>query len=240
MPRRGTTCLLTALLAIGFALELPAQPPIRPSPDRASEDLAVGEVLGTKERARLMEIVRGATATAEVDEPGRQNLVLVSATIEALEKDELERLRPVASAVLFDYRDGRATRYRVDLRSREILGREVLPGVPQPSREELDRAIDVIRRSPELAELLRREVVFEGGFLADPPESMPLDEARRQRLVEVHLLSADRQEILRFVTVSLAEERVVSVVRPELLAPAPDRKHHPKKNGEEGRHDHAA
>jgi hypothetical protein len=230
MPRRGTTHLVTLALAITLALPVAAQSPPAPPP----EDPEVGAVLGPEERARLLEIVRGAAAAA--DESDGETVFLVSATTEVLEKDDPDRLRPLVSAVVFDYRDGRATRYRVDLRSGEVLGRDVLPGVPQPSRAEFQRAVEVIRSSPELEELANGDVVFEGGFLADPPAEMAPDEARRQRLVEVHVLSADRSEILRFVTVSLAEGRVVSAVRPELPPPG---KHDPKKHGE-GRHDHAA
>lgn len=231
MPRRSTTYPITLTLAIALALPVAAQPPASLP---AVEGTEVGTVLDPEDRAHILEIVRGEAAAAR-DDSGRETLFLVSATTEALEKDDPERLRPLVSAIVFDYRDGRATRYRVDLRNGEILGREVLPGVPQPSRAEFERAVEVIRSSPELEDLANRDVVFDGGFLADPPSEMAPEEARRQRLVEIHVLSADRREILRFVTVSLTEERVVSVVRPELPAPG---KHDPKKH-REGRHDRA-
>lgn len=200
---------LVLSLSAGALAALPQEP--AEAPGFAAIAASPGEVLTAEDRDRVMEVIRRTAGVAP-----EAKMMLMGATVEALEKAEIEEMVPVVTAVVFDYARGRGVRYRIDARTLRMMATEVLRGVPQPSAEEIENAIAVIRRSEELAEVLRQEVVFEGGFLADPPESMPAEEARRRRLVEIHLLSSDRSELLRVVTVDLSTERVLSVSQPEL------------------------
>lgn len=213
MPR-----LTRWLLLSGLVLPIPwgvfsasPQAPATESSGQAGIAASPGEVLTAADRDRVMAAIRRSEGVAP-----EAKMMLMGATVEALEKADLDEMVPVVTAVVFDYARGQGVRYRIDARNLRVMETEVLRGVPQPSPEEVENAIAVIRRSEELAEVLRGEVVFEGGFLADPPASMPAEEARRRRLVEIHLLSRDRRELLRVVTVDLSSERVLSVSQPEL------------------------
>lgn len=207
---------LVLSLSAGALAALPQEP--AEAPGEAAIAASPGEVLTAADRDRVMEVIRRTAGVAP-----EAKVMLMGATVEALEKAALEEMVPVVTAVVFDYARGQGVRYRIDARTLRMMATEVLRGVPQPSAEEIENAIAVIRRSEELAEVLRQEVVFEGGFLADPPESMPTEEARRRRLVEIHLLSSDRRELLRVVTVDLSNERVLSVSQPELGGPGSPR-----------------
>jgi hypothetical protein len=110
----------------------------------------------------------------------------------------------VTTVVIFDHRKGRARRVSVNIDTDELLQDVELPGHPQSSQEELEEATDIVRSEPELALLLERGGILDGGFIvADPTGS-------RRRLMQLKLLSSDRRHLLKALTVDLTGGTVAS------------------------------
>lgn len=118
--------------------------------------------------------------------------------------------RDLVKAITFDYDAGKATRFTIDLPTNRVVEQEALPGAPQPSREEVEEAKEIMRRDAKLADLLPQGTLA-GGFL----ERSPPGKERTHRLIEFQLLSKDRKDLLRVIVVDLTDRKVSSVTQPK-------------------------
>ena len=123
-------------------------------------------------------------------------------------KDETLGEANLAEVIVFSYGEGRAYRVLYDPATRRILRRDQLPGRPQPSQEEVNETLDLIRSDPEHAKLLSSGNVLEGGFAVDGPPDSPL----RDRFVQIQMLSPDRKNFVRIITVDLTANKIVESV----------------------------
>jgi hypothetical protein len=117
-----------------------------------------------------------------------------------------ERGRRIAHLVVFNYAEGKAASLLVDASSGEVLAQKPIRGRPQPSEEEKQDAIRIIRQDPELDRLVQANAIFEGGFIVDGPRRAP----RKHRFFQIQLLTPDRLHLQRTVTVDLTAETIVS------------------------------
>jgi hypothetical protein len=116
-----------------------------------------------------------------------------------------------ASMIVFSYGEGRAYRVVYEPTTKRVVSRELLPGRPQPSIEERKEVFNLIRSDAAHAKLLAAGDVLEGGFAVDGPEGSQ----ERDRFVLVQLLSPDRQNFVRVITVDLTTSKIVSSVPKE-------------------------
>jgi hypothetical protein len=107
--------------------------------------------------------------------------------------------RPLASVLVFNYSQGKATRLVIDSLNGAVLREERLRGRPQPSEEERQEARQVIRADPEHARLLEAGGVLEGGFVVDAPKRQSM----RDRFLQFQILTSDREGLKRLVIVNL-------------------------------------
>ena len=99
--------------------------------------------------------------------------------------------------VIFDHRKGKARRVSMNIDTDELLQDVELSGHPQSPRGRVRRGHRLVRREPQLALLLERGGILDGGFIvADPTGS-------RRRLMQLKLLSSDRRHLLKALTVDL-------------------------------------
>lgn len=118
--------------------------------------------------------------------------------------------RRTADVTVFNYTRGVAEQFLVDAATGEVLREEVLPGRPQPSVSERQEAARIIQADPDLRSVLESGTTLEGGFaVASPQGATPTN-----RYIQMQILTADRSEILRIVTVDLTSSRVVSTSIP--------------------------
>jgi hypothetical protein len=113
--------------------------------------------------------------------------------------------------IVFSYGEGRAYRVLYEPIAKRVVSRELLPGRPQPSVEERKEVYSLIRADVAHAKLLTAGDVLEGGFAVDGPPGI----SERDRFVQVLMLSADRQNFVRVVTVDLTARKIVSSVPKE-------------------------
>lgn len=111
--------------------------------------------------------------------------------------------KTLVTAVLFDHTALEARRVVIDVDSGRLLASERLPGRPQSSREELEEAVEIIRRDAGLARLLAEGGIVDGGFIVDDPGGS------RRRMIQLKLLSTDRHKLLRSITVDLTRQKIV-------------------------------
>lgn len=108
--------------------------------------------------------------------------------------------------IIFDYATGTASRIVLDASRRKLLREQTLPGRPQSSPKEFQKAIEIISRERKLSHFLTSGAVPEGGFIVDGPPDYP----SQDRYIQIRLLSADRRSLLRLVLVDLTRGAVVS------------------------------
>jgi hypothetical protein len=113
--------------------------------------------------------------------------------------------------IIFSYGEGRAYRVLYEPIAKRVVSRELLPGRPQPSVEERKEVYSLIRADVAHAKLLTAGDVLEGGFAVDGPPGI----SERDRFVQVLMLSPDRQNFVRIVTVDLTARKIVSSVPKE-------------------------
>ena len=113
--------------------------------------------------------------------------------------------------IIFSYGEGRAYRVLYEPIAKRVVSRELLPGRPQPSVEERKEVYSLIRADVAHAKLLTAGDVLEGGFAVDGPPGI----SERDRFVQVLMLSPDRQNFVRIVTVDLTAGKIVSSVPKE-------------------------
>jgi hypothetical protein len=112
----------------------------------------------------------------------------------------------LASAILFNYAQGRAYRVLLDPATGNVTRQEALPGRPQPSEEEREEARQIVQTDAKHAQLLQQGGILEGGFAVDGPTgSNPVD-----RFIQLQILTADRSRFLRVVTVDLTTKQIVA------------------------------
>ncbi len=123
------------------------------------------------------------------------------------EKEGGTDLSVKATSILFNYSTNRAERVQINSASGALLSRVTLAGVPQSSPEERSQAEQILWAQPELARLMRQEsAVVIGGFVVSPPDGWPPD----HRYVQMKVLSSDRRQLLRFVTVDMTSNAVAN------------------------------
>jgi hypothetical protein len=113
--------------------------------------------------------------------------------------------KTIVTVVLFDHTALEARRVVIDAISNELLANDLLPGRPQSSREEVQEAVEIVRRDPDLARLLDQGGVLDGGFIVDDPVGS------RRRMIQLKLLTTDRQTLLRSITVDLTLRVIASL-----------------------------
>lgn len=113
--------------------------------------------------------------------------------------------------IVFSYGEGRAYRILYEPTAKRVVSRELLSGRPQPSVEERKEVYSLIRADTAHAKLLAGGDVLEGGFAVDGPAGI----SERDRFVQVLMLSPDRQNFVRVVTVDLTTRKIVSSVPKE-------------------------
>jgi hypothetical protein len=113
--------------------------------------------------------------------------------------------------IVFSYGEGRAYRVVYEPTAKRVVSRELLSGRPQPSMEERKEVYSLIRADAAHAKLLAGGDVLEGGFAVDGPSGI----SERDRFVQVLMLSPDRQNFVRVVTVDLTARKIVSSVPKE-------------------------
>jgi hypothetical protein len=186
--------------------------PIRPTPTPQTSEGAAGTIARDQDarpltQAEQSRIVESLFANPRLSTTFRQQRVrALSVKALPVNKDAgASSTRRIATVVVFNYTEGRASRFLVDAESGELLSEETLRGRPQASPEEKQEAAEIIRRSDELRRLLREDTQLEGGFIVDDPRR---GRNTRNRFIQFHILSPDRQRILRLVVVDLTERRV--------------------------------
>jgi hypothetical protein len=173
----------------------------------AQEPIAPKVPLGETERMKVAEEVVAHPDLSDLTAQGTLRAISVKPRVQ--EKDEPSGGANLAEVILFSYGEGRAYRVLYDPATRRILKRDPLPGRPQPSQEEINEALDLIRSDPEHAKLLSSGNVLEGGFAVDGPPDSPT----RDRFVQIQMLSPDRKNFVRIITVDLTAKKIVASVR---------------------------
>jgi len=110
------------------------------------------------------------------------------------------------TVIVFSYGEGRAYRVVYEPTAKRVVRRELLSGRPQPSMEERKEVYSLIRADAAHAKLIAGGDVLEGGFAVDGPPGI----SERDRFVQVLMLSPDRQNFVRVVTVDLTTRKIVS------------------------------
>lgn len=118
-----------------------------------------------------------------------------------------EPARPKATAVVFNYDTGNSKRVVVDSATGDVISEEPLPGRPQPSLAEIQRAIGIAQDNSEVASLLRTGAVVEGGFAIDCPSGAPPSE----RCLQLHFLSTNRRNFQKVARVNLTTGNIASL-----------------------------
>lgn len=165
-----------------------------------------GDAFTDQERTQL---IKKFLANPQVALQTRNQRVRVLSLVSALSDKEAtnqQTRKLLAKILLFNYSTNKTTRYLVDASSGEVLKEESLPGQPPASAEEIQEAIRIIRANPELANLLRTGGILEGGFIVDAPKgALP-----NNRYLQMQLLTSDRLNLQRWVTVDLTNGTIAS------------------------------
>jgi hypothetical protein len=134
----------------------------------------------------------------------RYRVLSVALAPESKEDTVERRGQRIAALILFNYSSGKATRFLVDSSNGDVLAEEALHGRPQPSEEETQAAIKIVRQDPSLARLLSDKAVIDGGFAVDGP----IGAKPHHRFIQFQILSADRLRLQRMVIVDLTDETI--------------------------------
>jgi hypothetical protein len=109
--------------------------------------------------------------------------------------------------LVFDYDKGVARESYYALDGRLIGSREIKQNQPQPSREEIDEAQELILRDAGLARIIqRRSAALEGGFLLEEGRGRPCGPGTR--CVQIQLLTPDHSGLLRWTVVDLVKREI--------------------------------
>lgn len=163
-----------------------------------------GQPLTAEERSRILEAITSHPKVAP--RIRNQRITALRIVWEPGMKDTPERR--IASAVVFNYTVGKATRFRIDTTTGELLSEKLLTGRPQSSREEFEEARRIIQRDTEHSRMLGAGGVLEGGFIVDAPEGVQRPEEVLHRYIQIHLLTPDRKHIQRLVSVDLTAKKI--------------------------------
>jgi hypothetical protein len=131
-----------------------------------------------------------------------QRLRILSIRRVPLEKGTVDS--SIASVVVFNYSQGKATRLIMDSSNGAVIREERLRGRPQASEEERQEARQVIRADLEHARMLEAGGVLEGGFVVDAPRRQSM----RDRFIQFQILTSNRQGLQRLVIVNLTTRRI--------------------------------
>lgn len=197
----GTSGLL-ALAAIACWLGVATGVQAQQSEAAVEIRTPVGQPLSAEERERVVDAILGAQEIASLLGKQRVTALRVSHQFEETKGERQPSQKIIASALIFNYSTGSATRYDLDTSTGSVIGREELQGRPQASPEERAEAFEIIRSDTDLARYLGDSGELAGGFVVDPPDGTAADDLRH-RFLQIHILSADREDILQFVTVDL-------------------------------------
>jgi hypothetical protein len=152
------------------------------------------------ERARIgKQALSHLQKAAEVK---NQRLRVLSVTKLSPEKDDAQTA--AVGVVVFNYSQGTAKRLIIDPSNGAVLREETLRGRPQASEEELEEARQILRSDTEHGRLLEGGGVLEGGFVVDDPGQ----QSTTDRFIQFQILTSDRQNLQRFVTVNLTAGRI--------------------------------
>ena len=203
--------LMLSVLALVFAQhpsagQTPAPPPNSAATPATTPFASVadnsrteaGRPFTREEKVQLAARVLAPPPAMQRTTPQRRKVISVTspAATEALPP---ARGRRIARLVVFNYAEGKAASLLVDASSAEVLAQEPIRGRPQPSEEEKQDAIKIIRNDPELDRLLQANAIFEGGFIVDGPRGA----SPKHRFFQIQLLTPDRLHLQRTVTVDL-------------------------------------
>src|SRR5262245_33318265 len=118
-----------------------------------------------------------------------------------------------AVAVFVNYDTGESFRVHADPTSGRVLSTEPA-GRPSASRSEIDAGANLAFAHPEVAPLLAKGSVLEGGILIGTPYRLH-PPGRPHRFIQFHVLDASRSAIQRVVIVDLSARQVAEVRRGE-------------------------
>jgi|SRR6185437_6523386 len=164
------------------------------------EGVNVQESSTPDERSRLSEKAVAYLRTSRAMKNQRLRVLSIKRLSPEKETDQ----RSLASVVVFNYSQGKATRLIMDWSNGAVLRQELLRGRPQPSEEERQEARQIIRADPEHARMLEAGSVIEGGFIVDAPRL----ESTRDRFLQFQILTSDRLGLQRVVIVNLTSRRI--------------------------------
>ena len=109
--------------------------------------------------------------------------------------------------LVFDYEKGVALENYYTPEGRPWGGRVIKQNQPEPSKEEIAEAKQLILRDQELARIVeRRAAEFDGGFLLEEAPGRPCGPGTR--CLRLQLLTPDHSGLLRWVVVDLVQRRI--------------------------------
>jgi hypothetical protein len=110
--------------------------------------------------------------------------------------------------IVFDYTAGVAWESAYDSSGVEISRREITTNLPQPSPEEFDEAVALLRADPAIGRIMARTNARpEGGFLLEEDAGEPC--GPRTRCLQILLMAENSMGLLRRVVVDLTKGAVV-------------------------------
>lgn len=164
-------------------------------------------LLGVIALASAAAAAEPARAAAKTDAPSHRTRVLRSWP-EDVRVDG--KLLPARVEVVFDYTDGVAIERLVSetKAGRQVLKTRTFPpgvGVPAPSVEEIEEAMQIVRADDEMARLIRNaDAVLDGGFELFEPAGSPCGPGTR--CIKIQINTANRLGLVRNVIVDLTKQ----------------------------------
>jgi hypothetical protein len=115
--------------------------------------------------------------------------------------------------LLYDYGRGVAREEYYGADGALLGSREIKQNQPQPSREEIDEAIALIKADAALRRIVvRRAAEFEGGFILEEERGRPCGPGTR--CLQIQLLTPDHSGLLRWTVVDLVKRVIAYPVYP--------------------------
>jgi Cu2+-containing amine oxidase len=175
-------------------------------PSKLAIRTQVGMAYSAEERSQIVSFVLNHPEVAAMVKG--QKVKALTVTSDAGEKPAAgtAATQRIATVTFFNYTSGTAFRASVDLDSSQVVQVQRIVGRPPASEEEIQEAKRVLEGHPQIKQLLDGRGVIEGGFIVDPPRGSPA----KDRFVQFHILSPDRQKIEQVVTVDLTENKVAA------------------------------
>jgi hypothetical protein len=174
-----------------------------PGPKGLEIKTALGQPLPAEERNRVAAAIRAHLKVAEGD---KDKIRLLHARRAA--GGDKDAPKDLVEAVLFNYATGKALRLALEVPTGKVVREEELPGLPQPSPEEIKEAKGLVEKDPEHAKLVKAGGVLEGGFVTEPPKEVAPKGKVPHRILQ--LLSADRTKFERIIYVDLTDRKILS------------------------------